>query len=255
MFGTFQDRLVSELRLAGASTMVDANHVLWEFLPRFNQRFGVPPGQSESAYRTIDSNLNLAAILCFKHSSKVARDNTVKYRHHTLQLLPDPEHPSYAGAIAEIQECLDGKLVVCYQGRVIPTREASPRPSILRDTKTSWNGELASLPRWLIRSFEDDNTRYRNRARAFATLSDAPGRRPTPRQKARWKAIQAAKVSGLSIREIARELRVSRKTVRKYLATDSPPVYAPRGIARSPVVTSETVKEQTVLTESLVTNT
>ena len=47
MFGTFQDRLVSELRLAGANTMVEANDVLWQFLPVFNKRFGVPPAQAE----------------------------------------------------------------------------------------------------------------------------------------------------------------------------------------------------------------
>src|SRR5918992_2669964 len=38
--GTFQDRLVAELRLAGASTLEEANQVLSDFLPRFNQRFG-----------------------------------------------------------------------------------------------------------------------------------------------------------------------------------------------------------------------
>ena len=42
--GTFQDRLVTELRLAGASTISEANHVLWAFISRFNQRFGGPPG-------------------------------------------------------------------------------------------------------------------------------------------------------------------------------------------------------------------
>ena len=38
--GTFQDRLVTELRLAGASTMAEANRVLEEFLPRFSRRVG-----------------------------------------------------------------------------------------------------------------------------------------------------------------------------------------------------------------------
>ena len=36
MAGTFQDRLVTELRLAGAATIDDANRVLADFLPRFN---------------------------------------------------------------------------------------------------------------------------------------------------------------------------------------------------------------------------
>ena len=50
--GTFQDRLVTELRLAGARTISEANQVLWAFLTRFNKRFGVPPAQSTNAYRS-----------------------------------------------------------------------------------------------------------------------------------------------------------------------------------------------------------
>ena len=91
--GTFQDRLVTELRLAGARTISEANQVLWAFLTRFNKRFGVPPAQSTNAYRSPDPDLNLAGILCFKHSRKVARDNTVKYNWHTLQLLPRANGP------------------------------------------------------------------------------------------------------------------------------------------------------------------
>ena len=49
--GTFQDRLVAELRLAGATTIDDANHVLEGFLPRFNNRFKVPARQSEVGSR------------------------------------------------------------------------------------------------------------------------------------------------------------------------------------------------------------
>ena len=41
--GTFQDRLGTELRLAGAATMEQAKAVLKQFLPRFNRRFRVPP--------------------------------------------------------------------------------------------------------------------------------------------------------------------------------------------------------------------
>ena len=43
LWGTFQDRLVSELRLVGASNREEANKVLWDLLPRHNQRFAVPP--------------------------------------------------------------------------------------------------------------------------------------------------------------------------------------------------------------------
>ncbi len=40
--GTFQDRLITELRLSGATTFEQARAVLKQFLPRFNRRFGVP---------------------------------------------------------------------------------------------------------------------------------------------------------------------------------------------------------------------
>jgi transposase len=51
--GTFQDRLVAELRLAGAATLEEANAVLAAFLPRFNTRFGVPPAEVGAAYRPV----------------------------------------------------------------------------------------------------------------------------------------------------------------------------------------------------------
>ena len=48
--GTLQDRLVAELRLAGATTINDANRVLENFLPRFK----VPAQEPEFAYRAVD---------------------------------------------------------------------------------------------------------------------------------------------------------------------------------------------------------
>jgi hypothetical protein len=110
--GTFQDRLVAELRLAGASTVEEANQVLADFLPQFNQRFGVPAAQPEPAYRTVDSELDLGSVLCIKELRRVAKDNTVQYHGRTLQLFPDLERPSYAGARVEVQERLDGSLLV-----------------------------------------------------------------------------------------------------------------------------------------------
>ncbi|MEK7777730.1 MAG: integrase, partial [Chloroflexota bacterium] len=111
MWGTFQDRLVAELRLAGVTTMQEANQVLWGYLPRFNTRFGVPAANSGSAYRPTPTKLDLASVLCFQYQRTVAKDNTVRLGEHTLQLLPGPERTSYARARVQIQERLDGSLV------------------------------------------------------------------------------------------------------------------------------------------------
>ena len=57
--GTFQDRLVTELRLAGAVTIEEANALLKEFLDRFNARFGVPAQHPEAAYRPLGPGVGL----------------------------------------------------------------------------------------------------------------------------------------------------------------------------------------------------
>jgi hypothetical protein len=130
--GTFQDRLVTELRLAEASSISEANSVLWDFLPRFNQRFGVPAAQSGQVYRPISLEIDLEGILCVKERRRVARDNTVQYRQRNLQLFPDAEKVSYAGAYVEIQERLDGRTLACYQGKILTPQDAPPLAATLR---------------------------------------------------------------------------------------------------------------------------
>ena len=132
IWGSFQDRLVSELRLAGASTIEQANKVLWNFLPRFNQRFGVAPAQPGSAYRQLTPGVSLDATLCFKYLRTVANDNTVRFNGATIQLLADGLRASYARAKVEVQERLDGSTVVVHQGRTLAAEPAPHGSVILR---------------------------------------------------------------------------------------------------------------------------
>ena len=129
---TFQDRLVSELRLAGASTISEANEVLAAFLPRFNQRFGVPSDQSEVAYRPLEPETDLAGVLCVKEQRRVARDNTVQYKNKTLQLFPGTERTSYAGSRVEVQERLDGQILVKCGEEILTPQQAPPWAAHLR---------------------------------------------------------------------------------------------------------------------------
>ena len=84
-------------------------------------------------------------VLCFRHRRRVARDNTAMYRWYILHLLPGMERPTYAGAVVEMLEGLDGRLAMRYQGEIIPSQEAPPRPGMLR----SFNGSSSngSAPR------------------------------------------------------------------------------------------------------------
>ena len=112
--------------------------MLNDFLPRFNERFRVPSEHADTSYRVLDPGMCLDTVLCLKYRRRVGRDNTVKYRWRTLQLLPDRGRPSYAGSVVDVLEGLDGRLAVQHEERIIPPQEAPPRPSILRnfDTRT-----------------------------------------------------------------------------------------------------------------------
>lgn len=132
LWGTFQDRLVSELRLAGASSLTDANVLLAAFLPRFNERFAVPPAVESVAYRPLPQGLILERVCCFKYVRTVAADNTVRLGEHCLQLLPGPDRLSYARLEVEIHERLDGSLAVYSQDQCLATRPAPAEAPVLR---------------------------------------------------------------------------------------------------------------------------
>ena len=241
--GTFQDRLVAELRLAGATTLEQAPAVLDEFVPRFNRRFGVPPQCSEPAFRPLDPEICLEQILCFKHRRKVDRDNTVRFQLRTLQLLPAPERPSYAGATVEVLEGLDGQLKVRHEGRIIAAQEAPPSPVSLRNGHQPpavspvapigvnhwderWTARLAPLVS--SQEPEADQPDCTDGEVAAARPATVAPRKPTFLQRERWKAVQKARRKGMSLRAIERELGIHRSTVRSYLEAGGPPGWKQR---------------------------
>ncbi len=128
MLETFQDQLVTELRLAQASSIDEASLVLNEFLPRFNARFAVAAEQPETAYRPVPAELSLTETVCLRDSRKVARDNTVKYQWRVLQLLPEAERPSYAGLRVDVLERADGELMIRYHGEAVTFRRGRRPP-------------------------------------------------------------------------------------------------------------------------------
>ncbi len=132
---TFQDRLVSEMRLAGTATIEQANRMLRDFLPRYNRRFGVAPAQPGSAYRQPAPGVSLDAALCFKYLRTVANDNTIHFNGATLQALPDGLRAGYARARVEVQVRLDGSILVFHQGRSVASAPAPLEPVTLRAQK------------------------------------------------------------------------------------------------------------------------
>ena len=237
---TFQDRLVTELPLAGTATITDANEVLNNFLPRFNEKFGVQAERDCPAYRSLEQSVSLHGILCFKHRRKVSRDNTVKYNRRTLQLLPDGTRPTYAGVQVEVQEDLDGRLLVQYQGQTIPSQEAPPRPDLLRETAAAPPGS-SGLARGINGAGDRCDSHLAKLETGEADRDLRPRkskaqqhRIPTAHRRTLEENVQQAKLRGLSLRATARELAIHRNTVRKYALAESPPLRNIRSVARTP---------------------
>ena len=69
--GLNQDRLVSELRKAKASTIEEARKVLKDHLKKNNVRFRKSPAKEGSAFIPLPKGLDLAQILCWKEERTV----------------------------------------------------------------------------------------------------------------------------------------------------------------------------------------
>jgi transposase len=132
LWGTFQDRLVSELRLAGAKTLAEANRVLAEFLPQYNARFAVAPANAVCAYRPLPKSWKLEELFCFKYERQVGNDNVVKLGTRTIAIPEGPRGRSYAKARVMVHEGMDGSLGVYYQGQRIAFEEAPAERVVLR---------------------------------------------------------------------------------------------------------------------------
>ncbi len=243
--GTFQDRLVAELRLAGATTLTEANDVLGEFLPRYNTRFGVPPAQAGSAYRVPDAGLDIDGVLCLKERRRVARDNTVQYHGRTLQLFPHSDRPSYAGARVEVQERLDGRILVSYRGTVLTPQEAPPLAASLRAQAYAVPESAAPPePPPPIRKrpspvtwYEDSELKRRHRELVVEGMERARqlgkriGRPPVTERDGfpQHFAAVAERIGsgGLSLRQAAKELEVGFATLKRLLDAPKPPEATP----------------------------
>jgi len=112
LWGTFQDRLTSELRLAGANDLDTANQVLRRFLPDYNRRFGRAPRDAEKAWRPAPENLD--RICCFQHERSVSNDNVVQWDGRRFQIPPQPKRFSFAGAKVQLVESLEGEVSIYY---------------------------------------------------------------------------------------------------------------------------------------------
>lgn len=137
LWGTFQDRLTSELRLANACTAAEAEQVLHRYLPKHNRRFTVQPNDAQPAWLPWPKGRAFDDVFCFKYRKVIANDHTVKHRTQSIDIPPQPHRLSYAKVKVELREYFDGRIQVHYQGRCLAKVLTSQPPTTYRVANNS----------------------------------------------------------------------------------------------------------------------
>jgi hypothetical protein len=188
LFQTLQDRLVKELRLAGASTLAEANQVLQRYLPLYNQRFRVPAAQPTDLHRRVPVRLDLETVLCLKTQRRLNADSTVQHDGQ-VYLVED----RVKAQTITVHQSLDGSIrlschnrSLCY--RLVPHRprkaQSMLKPVLTRTThrpaaEHPWRGSYKRL-RPERHSRAPSRTLARGPLPPFPKLPELPGPCPKP---------------------------------------------------------------------------
>ena len=111
LWGTFQDRLLHELRLEKIATIEAANRYLTAvFLPRFNRQFGVPASKPEAAWRETPGPARTAAVFCVKDVRTLSNDQTFSYEGKIWQVRRTAGVPPMPQRKIEVRITLAGQV-------------------------------------------------------------------------------------------------------------------------------------------------
>lgn len=127
--GTQQDRLIKEMRLAGISTIEQANKFILEtYLPKYNKQFAVAPSQQDDIHRPA-KHLDLDKIFCLKDKRRLQNDFVISYKTRILQLTKQQSAVIRPGEDIVIHEAFDGLLKLYIRGIKLNYIELKQRPN------------------------------------------------------------------------------------------------------------------------------
>jgi hypothetical protein len=125
-FGTAQDRLVKGMRVAGVSTLEQANEYLAnEYLVWWEQELTVAAANPDDAHRRLDKSHHLAASLSHVESRQVRNDYTLRWDGKFYGIERRAVVSGLRGANVRVEQRLDGSLAVRFGERYLPVRECT----------------------------------------------------------------------------------------------------------------------------------
>ena len=127
-FGTWQGRLPNELRVAGITTVDEANRFLREhYIAELNRKFAVPAREKGTAFRK-SSRSDLNWVFTLQTERVVEKDNTVAIGERRWQVERTRFRHSLAGTTVTIHEHLDGTVSIRYGPHVVGRFTADGNP-------------------------------------------------------------------------------------------------------------------------------
>jgi len=129
-FRTFQDRLVKELRLAGITTIEEANKFLNRYLPKFNKRFSVSARLEVNLHRRMPPRHIVDGILCIKEERPLRKDSTIRYKKKAYLIT---NRISNRVNTVILEERLNGRIYIRHKGRYLDYKEIEPKVKVSED--------------------------------------------------------------------------------------------------------------------------
>ena len=147
LWGTFQDRVVPEMRLRNIQSFEAANDFLQnQFLPNDYAKFKVVPENLETAYRSLPANIDLKEIFCLKNLRMVKRDHTYSWKNEIYAITSPLKYSIYKQKL-EIRTYQDLTEKVFFAGKPIEVKKVD---AVSSDEKIEAS-IFSSLDQWKVR--------------------------------------------------------------------------------------------------------
>ena len=135
LFGTLQDRMVKEMRLADVKKRDEANRFVCEkYLSDHNARFNVLAKNTNDAHRPLSDDLRvkLPSIFSIQSRRRVNNDYTIQFKTRWYQLEAAQKTSVYKRDEVIVEERLDGTVHIRLKAVYLEYRELPDRPKPLR---------------------------------------------------------------------------------------------------------------------------
>ncbi len=147
LFGTFQDRVIKEMRLAGIRNKYEGNAFLQTYLPDYNRRFRVSPAQDTDLHRPFKDRRELDRILSIRSVRALRNDFTIAHNKRLYQIKDTIQAKKVV-----VEERTDGSMRILHNGQRLRYQEVATRPKkeckSLNLHKTWDRGKPARIHPW-----------------------------------------------------------------------------------------------------------